>query len=162
MNAVGHQRDVLVIGIGNPDRGDDGFGIRVIEALAKRPPAGATLTTRRGDMLALLDDWAGAAHVICVDAAAPIDAPGHLHRIDAMRDPLPVAPGLASSHGIGLAEALALARRLNMAPSTLIVFAVEGESFERPDTLSPAVAAQVDSVAGRVAAEVELRLAVEA
>ena len=36
MKAAARQRDVLVIGIGNPDRGDDGFGIRVIETLAKK------------------------------------------------------------------------------------------------------------------------------
>lgn len=146
--------EILVLGLGNPDRGDDGVGIRIVEAVAALSLPGAVVKLRTGDMLSLIEDWAGFAHIICVDAAAPIDRPGRVHRIDALCEPLPVAPGLASSHGIGLAEVVALARTLDMLPRTLTVFAVEGQSFAAGEHLSTAVAAEVIAVAHLIADEV--------
>lgn len=155
MSAAAGHGQVLVIGLGNPDRGDDGVGVRVAAALAGDLPPGVALKSRTGDMLGLLDDWAGYDRVVCIDAAAPIGAPGAIHRIDAAREPLPAAPGLASSHGIGLAEALALDRALGAAPGRLIVYAVEGLSFEVGAPLTPTVAGVVAELAARVRAEAE-------
>jgi hydrogenase maturation protease len=150
-------RHVLVIGLGNPDRGDDGVGVRVAETLEGTLPNGVTLKSRRGDMLALLEDWRGYDEVICVDAAAPMGNPGHIHRIEPHADALPITLGLASSHGIGLAEALALSRALGTAPERLIVFAIEGVLFETGAPLSPEVAAAVAGVAALVHAEVAVK-----
>lgn len=155
MSAAGERGQVLVIGLGNPDRGDDGAGIRVAEVLASDLPPGVALKARTGDMLGLIDDWDGYERVLCIDAAAPMGAPGRIHRIDTARAPLHTAAGLASSHGIGLSEALALARTIGKAPEVLIVFAVEGVSFEVGAPLTPAVAGVVVEVAERVRAEVE-------
>lgn len=146
----------VVIGVGNPDRGDDGVGVKVAQALEGRLPPGVALRTRTGDMLALIEDWAGYDHAICVDAAAPINAPGRIHRIDIAHEPLPSAPSLASSHGIGLAEAVSLAQRIGAAPRTLVVYAIEGSSFDLGAPLTPAVADAVAKVAARVLAEVKL------
>ena len=90
-------RKVLVACLGNPDRGDDGLGAAVARALAGRLPDGVGLAVRSGDMLGLIDDWAGFDAVVCVDAAAPMDAslgtPGRIHRVDLARDDLqPSAP----------------------------------------------------------------------
>ena len=86
---------VLVACLGNPDRGDDGVGAAVARALAGRLRDGAALVVRSGDMLALIDEWTGFDAVVCVDAAAPMDAPlgapGHIRRVDLARDELPVA-----------------------------------------------------------------------
>lgn len=147
----------LVIGLGNPDRGDDGVGICVAQTLEGTLPDDVTLKTRRSDMLALLEDWRGYDVVICVDAAASMGNPGHIHRIEPDADALPVAPGLASSHGIGLAESLALSRALGTAPKRLVVFAIEGVSFETGAALSPEVAAAVAGVAALVRAEVVVK-----
>lgn len=160
MSAAREPRQVLVIGLGNPDRGDDGIGIRVAEALASDLPPGVALKTRTGDMLGLIDDWEGYQRVLCIDAAAPMGVPGRIHRIDTAREALPTAPGLASSHGIGLPETLALARTIGKAPDILVVFAVEGASFEAGAPLTPAVAGAVAKVAERVRAEVEAPIAV--
>jgi hydrogenase maturation protease len=55
---------------------------------------------------------------------------------------------------LGLPEAIELARALALAPRQLIVYAVEGGSFEGGTPLTPAVAAAARVVADRVAAEV--------
>ena len=159
MSAIAEPR-VLVIGLGNPDRGDDGVGVRVAEALASDHPPGVALKTRTGDMLGLIDDWDGYERVLCIDAAAPMGAPGRIHRIDTAREPLHTAPGLASSHGIGLSEALALARTIGKAPDVLIVFAVEGVLFEVGAPLTPAVARVVAEVAACVRAEAASLIAI--
>ncbi|MBI4920659.1 MAG: hydrogenase maturation protease [Devosia nanyangense] len=145
---------LMIIGLGNPDRGDDGVGGLVVEALAGRLPEGVETMVRTGDMLGLVEDWAGAQAVICIDAAATVGAPGRVHRIDGHAEALLPEPGLASSHAFGLAEAIALSRALGTAPPVLFVYAIEGSGFDTGAPVSAEVAAVVDEVATRVLAEV--------
>lgn len=154
MSPSADPRRILVLGLGNPDRGDDGVGPAVARALAGRLPEGVALAARSGDMLALLDDWAAADALVCVDAAAPMGVPGRIHRIDPVVEPLPLGTGLASSHAMGLAEALGLARALGQAPREIIVYAVEGSCFEDGAALSREVAEAAAAVADRIIAEV--------
>lgn len=140
----------LVIGLGNPDRGDDGVGARVAHQLAGRLPDAVRILTRRGDLLSLIDDWADVEALICIDAAAPQGAPGRIHRIDLTRDALPRDPTATSSHALGLPEAIALARTLGRAPSRILVYAIEGCRFDCGASLTPAVAAAAGIVASRV------------
>lgn len=151
----------MVIGIGNPDRGDDGVGPRVVDALAGCLPRGVELITRSGDMLALVEEWTDAAVAICIDAAAPMGTPGRIHRIDAAAETLLPPPGTTSSHAMGLSEAIGLARALGTVPARIVVFAVEGEQFETGAPLSAAVATAIPEVAAQVLAEVA-RLAARA
>ncbi len=144
---------VLVVGIGNRDRGDDGVGALVIENLGGRLPGEAELRARSGDLLALIDDWAGFECVIVVDAAR-MGTPGRVHRIDALRHKLPVAPALPSSHAFGLPEVIALAQALDCAPADIVVYAVEGETFEAGAAMVPQVQAAARLVADKVVAEV--------
>ena len=145
---------VLVTGIGNPDRGDDGFAAAVIARLRERLPASVHLLARRGDLLALLNDWNGFDSVILVDAAAPIDEPGQIHRLDLATDPLPLGWSRSSTHAFGLGEAVELARNLGRLPRRLVLYLVEGEKFDVGDPLSPAVRDAVNAVAERILTEV--------
>lgn len=127
-----------VIGVGNPWRGDDGAGPAVARA------AGGVSTA---DPARLLDLWEGARHAVVVDACVSGAAPGTIHRGDAGR---PAQP--ASTHGIGVADAIALARSLGRLPPRLDVYAIEGADFGHGDRLTPAVAAAVDALAGELRA----------
>lgn len=159
MNGTGDRRaalrKVLVVGLGNPDRGDDGIGATVAHDLAGRVPADVPVVTRRGDMLSLIDDWAGFDGLVCVDAAAPVGLPGRISRINVNAGELPGNGASTSSHALGLAAAIDLARTLQLAPRDIIVYAVEGGSFDDGAQLSPAVAAAAREVADRVLAEVD-------
>jgi hydrogenase maturation protease len=155
MNANGASpRKILVLGLGNPDRGDDGVGAIIARSLAGRLPLGIEIRSRGGDMLSLVEDWAGFDAVICVDAAAPVGAPGRIHRIDAMTGTLPrdLTPG--SSHAFGLADAVELARVLRYAPQSIVVYAVEGRCFDAGVAVTPEVAAAAATVTEMVVAEV--------
>lgn len=145
---------IVVIGLGNPDRGDDGVGPAVVTELRRDPPPGVELLERRGDMLALLDDWAGADVLICIDAAASLGGPGRIHRIDLGQDELPGKASPASSHALGLADAVALARVLGSVPGDVVVFAIEGEMFDGGAPLSAPVAASVPRAADGVRSEI--------
>lgn len=60
----------LVLGLGNPLSGADGFGPAVIEALRRRGvPPDVTLVDAHTDLLAHLDRFAASAEVVLVDAA---------------------------------------------------------------------------------------------
>jgi hydrogenase maturation protease len=145
---------VLVVAIGNPDRADDGLGALVATKLAGRLPADVPLVARRGDILSLIEDWAGFDAVVCIDAAAPMGVPGRIHRIDAGAGELPHGVSFASSHAFGLAEVTALAAALRSLPATVIIYAVEGGCFDGGAAMTPKVTVAVAEVADRVLAEV--------
>ena len=60
-----------------------------------------------------------------------------------------------SSHGLDVADTIALGRVLDAAPRDIIVYAVEGGSFAADATMTPEVSAAAAEVADRVADEVE-------
>ena len=144
------QTAVVVIGIGNEFRRDDGAGPAVIARLRGRVPAAVRLVVTDGEPTRLIDAWTGAALAVVVDAVRvpgprPPD-PGHVHRFVAGR-PGPAADQTASSHGFGLGDAVALALALDRMPGRLIVHAIEAADLTQGPGLTPAVAAAVDIVA---------------
>ena len=64
----------LVVGIGNPLRGDDGVGPAVAALLRARAHPGVQVAEVHADPIALLDLWAGRRRVVLVDACAPAPA----------------------------------------------------------------------------------------
>jgi hydrogenase maturation protease len=144
---------VLVAGIGNSDRGDDGLGPAVISRLRGEVPEGVRILECSGDVLALIQEWAGFSTVIVVDAAAPLGQAGRIHRLDLTGEPLPVAFACSSTHAFGVAEAVELARSLGRLPSHLIAYLVEGSRFDIGAPFSPAVAKAADRVAERILVE---------
>ncbi len=147
-------RAVLVAAVGNPDRGDDGVGPLVAQKLSGRLPAEAKLVVRSGDMMSLIEDWAGFDAVIFVDAAASKGSPGRIHRIDLAEETLPPDLSFTSSHAFGVAEAIELALVLNLAPKQIIVYAIEGACFAAGAPFTPAVLSAATEVADCIAGEV--------
>jgi len=143
--------DVLVVGVGNPSRGDDGAGIAVAQALKKKSLPGVDVREATGEALALIALWEGYEDVVLVDAAHSGAAPGTIHIFPTVAD-VPARHGTGTStHGFGVAEALALAKELGRLPRRCAVVAIEGADYDLGAQLSPAVRAAVDSVVARVA-----------
>ncbi len=145
---------LIVIGIGNPDRGDDGAGRIVVQRLRGKLPAHVEVAELDGEatgLLALLD---GADAAILIDACLSNSAPGTVQRFDAAQVPLPNARFNLSTHGLGLAEAIELARVLGQLPDSCVVYAIEAASVEDGTELSAPVAAAVDIVSAKVQAEI--------
>ena len=130
----------LIVGVGNPWRGDDGAGIEVAHRLGG--------VAFEGDGTGLIDVWENADdEVVVVDAAASGGTPGAIRRFDARAAPLPAHSLRSSSHRFGVADAVELARSLDRLPPALRVYAIEGENFGAGRELSPAVRSAVDRLA---------------
>jgi len=141
---------VVVIGIGNEFRRDDGAGPAVVRGLRDLVPSGVGLVITDGEPTRLLEAWTGAALAVVVDAvrvSGPEPArPGTTHRFVVDR-PAAGAGRTASSHGFGLDDAIALALALDRMPGRLIVHAIEAADLSQGTGLTPPVAAAVGLVA---------------
>jgi hydrogenase maturation protease len=123
----------VVIGVGNALRGDDAVGIEVASRL--RGVACDEEPSR------LIEAWEGADAAILVDTVVSGAKPGTIHRFDASEGPIPARELRSSTHAIGLAETIELARALGRLPKRVVVYGIEGASFEAGAPLSPEVAA---------------------
>jgi hydrogenase maturation protease len=134
--------DLLVVGLGNAWRGDDGAGPAVARALGDDP----RVVVLEGEPIGLIEAWAGAQDVVVVDAVSSGAAPGTVHRLDAGAAPLPATLARGSTHAFGLAETIELARTLDRLPPRLTVYGIEGQDFRAGDQLSAPVRTAVDAV----------------
>jgi hydrogenase maturation protease len=142
---------MLVIGCGNRQRGDDAAGILVAERLRA---FGVEAVACIGAATDLIEAWSGADDVIMVDAVvsgAPVGT------VQVWDGPRPHAAGrtTASTHGLGLAEAIELARVLNRLPARLRVYGVEGRRFEPGAKISPEVQGAVEEMMQRIISDLE-------
>jgi hydrogenase maturation protease len=146
---------VLVVGVGNPLRGDDGAGVEVARRVRDRAGAGFEVRELRGDPTGLLDVWPGREAVVLVDTMRSSASPGTFRRLDASREPLPTRQrhGPSTTHAAGLAETIELARALGALPARVIVYAVEGARYDAGACLSDELAAIVPTLAERVLRE---------
>ena len=143
---------MILIGVGNAWRGDDGAGLAVARRVRELSPAGVEVREVEGDATALVDAWSGAEGVVVVDAAESGAPPGTVRRFDARTRPLPVRSLRSSTHAFGVSDAIELARALSRLPDRLDVYAIEGASFVAGDRLSPAVERAVAELASELSA----------
>ncbi|KUI23175.1 peptidase M52 [Mycobacterium sp. IS-1496] len=133
--------DVVVLGIGNSCRRDDGVGPAVAAAVGARGAPGVRVVCVADDPCEILDAWAGARLAVVIDAAVVTPAtPGRIHRCPA--DRLLSSPAM-SSHGMDIATVVELGRALNRMPDDLLVLAVEVAETGFGVGLSAAVQAAV-------------------
>lgn len=144
---------VVVIGVGNEFRRDDGAGPEVLARLRGQLPDDVELVVSDGEPARMIGAWEGASLAVVIDAVRADPAvPGRLHRL--VLDEADSAPGSAvSSHGFGLGEAIGLARALDRMPGRLIVHAVEVADTSQGTGFSPAVAAVVGALTSAVLRE---------
>jgi hydrogenase maturation protease len=131
---------VVVIGVGNPDRGDDAIGREVARRLMAEGALSARFIEADGEATTLLGHLEGVSTAFLIDACVSGATAGSVRRIDLAARPLPQARYGLSSHGFGLAEAVALAQALGTLPPKCVVYAVEAESFEHGAPLTAAAA----------------------
>ena len=136
---------VVVIGSGNPDRGDDGAGVAVAERVAAADIPGVRVVDG-GDLTTVVDACDSSEVVYVIDSCRSGAAPGTVLQLDATASPL-AESGQHSSHGLGTAEGIELARALGRLRARVVVYAIEGSDYDLGAPLSPAVAAAVDRVA---------------
>ena len=150
-----HTAALVIIGIGNPMRRDDGIGPAAVACLERTDLAGAgpELLTLGGEPTGLLEAWQRRWRTIVIDAARSDATAGTIHRVEVGADPLPPWAAGSSSHSAGLAEAVALGRALDRLPEHLIVFGVEAADVSLGEGLSGEVRAALPSLVRQVVGE---------
>lgn len=144
----------LIIGIGNPGRGDDAAGRAVARWLHGRVPPDIEILEHDGESASLVAHFEGIAAAYLIDACVSGAPAGTVRRFDVAAAPLPQKAFGLSTHGLGLAQAVELARALEELPQRCIVYAIEGVSFDPGAPLSPLVAAAVAAVGEKLRGEV--------
>lgn len=138
----------LIIGCGNPDRGDDAAGLLAARRLRE---LGCQAVEYTGEGTGLLDFFEGTAEVVLVDAAVTGAAPGTVHVWESP-GALPQWDALGgSTHHFGIAEGLRLAAALGCLPERLVIYGIEGRRFGIGEAPSPEVIRAVEEVARRIA-----------
>ena len=141
----------IVIGIGNEYRTDDGLGVAVVAELARRSLPDVELIISDGEPTQLLAAWDAAELAVVVDAVlCEPSAPGTVHRASAAGQ---LTESVASSHSLGIPEAVRLGDALGRRPARLVVYAVEAADLGFGRGLSSSVAAAVERVADAVVAD---------
>lgn len=155
------ERRVLVAGMGNVLTGDDGFGVRVVEALQRDgglPPSARAIEVGIGGIhlvQELMDGWDA---LIVVDAVDRGGEPGTVYVLE------PRVPGLeemsdadrrdflAETHYAVPAKALTLARALAVLPDATYIVGCQPATVDLGIALSRSVAPVVERAAERVRA----------
>lgn len=120
--------DTLILGLGNPLRGDDGVGTAVIATLKNHPlPPHVDLadgSTAGLEIVLLLQKY---RRVLVVDAAEMGLAAGEWRQFEGKTAVLPTHPERLNGtlHNAGFAQALALAEALDTLPAEITIFGVQ-------------------------------------
>jgi len=145
-----------VIGVGNEWRGDDAVGLLVARRLKEDQWPQVSIAESRGTVTAVREAWKDAAGVIVVDAVVAGSRPGTIYRFNAHGAGVPVELSRSpSSHGWGVAEALALGHLFQELPPWLIIYGIEGKNFGPGQEVSQEVEAAIPEAARRIRREIQ-------
>lgn len=143
--------DVLVIGIGNDFRHDDGVGLAVAAEIASRRLPGVRVITAIGEPGSILEAWTGIPLVIAVDAAmGKGTTAGRVRRWTPGHE---TEPAVVSSHALGLAQTYMLGQALGQIPEKLVVLTVDIDDASHGVGLTAPVATAVPEMVKAVLAE---------
>ena len=142
---------VLILGVGSPS-GDDQAGWLVVDALNDLgigAIAGVKLEKLDRPGARLVARLEAAEHVALIDAMQSGESVGSIRRFD-QRD-WPRYRGGLSSHGFGVADALALARELGSLPRRLDLYGIEVGPVAPGEAPGDAIRAAAKALARQIA-----------
>ena len=135
------QLKTLILGLGNPIRGDDGVGLCVAQALKdKLDPSEVTVIGASAAGLDILDLLAGYEKAIIIDAIQSRKGKtGQIYRLEP--EAFDATRHTATPHDVNFATALELGRRLGLdLPKQITIFAIEvAEVSDFSEECTPAV-----------------------
>ncbi|WP_046315201.1 hydrogenase maturation protease [Mycobacterium sp. UM_Kg1] len=148
--------DIVVIGLGNTYRRDDGVGAAAALLVGERLKSGVHIVTGIADPAGLLEAWDGAALAVVIDATITgRSTPGQVGRWGP--EEVDAGNGSTSSHSLNVARTFALGQALKRAPEALVLLTVEVAEIGYGPGLSPAVAAAVPTLVTLALSEIGRR-----
>jgi hydrogenase maturation protease len=147
---------VVVIGLGNDYRSDDGAGLLAARRIRECMLPRVCVFEGVADGAALVEAWDGAGLAFVVDGVIGGKRLGTVYRFDAGCGKLPADMFTTwSSHVFDLVKTIEFAKTLGRLPAKLIVYGIEGRHFRPGVRLSDAVKYGIDEVVQRILKEIE-------
>ena len=139
-------KKILVLGVGNPFRRDDGIGPAVIQRLqAEQELEGIDLRDGGTDGLSLLDYLKGYDHALIIDAVEMGLSPGEIRMFSPEEAKLTIRTDALSTHGFGLAEVIGLMDTLDI-QTNLRIIGVQAKDISFGEEMSPEVASKIEEI----------------
>lgn len=130
---------VLVIGVGNFQRGDDGAGLLVAQALIAKHLPSVTVEESSGEIASIVELLQTATDVVIVDAMRSGKPAGTALWIDPLLAASDAGTTISSTHGFGVAQAIELLRAMDKLPKKIRILGIEGQYFALGAPVSPKV-----------------------
>lgn len=146
---------VLLIGIGNEFREDDGLGLYVSRHDKITRLRNVAIIENSGDGMAMMDAWKDGRKVILIDAVRSGRPAGTIFYFDLLKDPIPSGLFNISTHNIGIPDCITLSKKLDLLPEKLFFYGVEGKNFGHGKKLSPVVKTATDILIDQIVADCE-------
>ena len=149
------KRNILLIGIGNPFRRDDGVGCFIAREVKKRNFEDVSCREHRGEGIDLIEQWKDCSTVIAIDAILCEEKPGTIFRYELPPDELPKSVFACSTHALNIADVIHLAKTLDRCPPKIIVYGIAGKNFEMGQGFSDEVQEAASKVVNRIVFELQ-------
>jgi len=148
--------NVVVVGIGNEFRKDDGVGLYVSRLIREKIDRDIKVVDGVPDGYALIETWDDSSRVFVIDCAASENNSGTTYRFDALKEKIPgdLFDGF-STHSISVVDAIELAKTLGRLPKSLMVFGIEGNDYTPGTLLSPEVKMAADQLVEQILDELK-------
>jgi hydrogenase maturation protease len=150
--------DVVVVGVGNEFRMDDGVGIYVSRMIRENVNSEIKVIDGIADGYSLVETWDDSSRVFVIDCAASGAEPGKVFRFDALIEKIPgdLFDGF-STHSISIVDAIELAGTLGRLPKSLTVIGIEGKDYSSGYGLSPEIKSAADKLADEIVDGISLK-----
>jgi hydrogenase maturation protease len=158
----------VVIGLGNRLLADEGIGLVMLEALARKAASpGRSAPAEPGEFpavdflelgtggLAVLHALAGRKTALILDCARMGAVPGTMRRFTPDTVRASDAPPRLSLHEGNVLDLIALARRVGECPERLIIFGIQPVTLAPGETVSPVLQARLPEYLGVIMQELK-------
>jgi hydrogenase maturation protease len=148
--------NVVIVGIGNEFRKDDGVGLYVSRLIQEKADKKIRVVEGIPDGFALIETWDDFSLVFVIDCAASGNKQGTIYRFDALKEKIPgdLFDGF-STHSISVVDAIELAKTLGRLPKSLMVYGIEGNDYSPGTQLSPEVKMAADQLVEQILDELK-------
>jgi len=148
------KKRILVVSVGNEFRRDDGAGSFILREIRKSASSDVCFVEHRGEGVGLIEQWKGFDTALLFDAVSSGAKPGTVYRFEIPKETLPKNVFHCSTHALSIVDVIALAKTLDRIPKRLIIYGIEGKSFEMGPGLSAEVRDAAQKVIKRAAGEI--------
>lgn len=149
------EKKLLLIGVGNSFRSDDGVGCFIAGKIKAKNLANVSCREHQGEGIDLIEQWKGFSTAIVIDAVSCEEKPGTIFRFELPPDELPRNVFACSTHALNIADVIHLAKTLDQCPAKIIVYGIAGKNFEMGQGFSDEVQNAAVTVIERLTHELQ-------